>query len=628
MRTVSRLMPALVSLIALFLIAVGVSGQVFVGTPAPPQFAAQGQPSTKNGEWPHYNGRPERHPVLAARSDQRRELQQAGSRLALQDRQLRPVSRVQAGRDAADGQGRALHDRRHAAIGHRARREDRRADLVAQPARREARGRRAAAAVGPRRVVLDRRQRGRARHLRHDGLSARRAQREDGRADQLVRHQRHRRSEGRRGQGEQAADRSGDRRDRRPFDADHRQGRGDRRLVVPGRRRPSRPTTTRRAWSAPSTCGRASSSGSSTPFRDPASSATTRGRTTPGPSNGNVGVWTQITVDEELGLVYLPVETPTSDFYGGHRPGNNLFAESLVCVDLKTGQRKWHFQFVHHPVWNFDMSAAPILADINVDGRAIKAVAQLTKQGWVYVFDRVTGQPVWPIEERPVPQSDVPGEKTSPTQPHPTKPPAYARNFFKVPDDLIDFTPELRAQALKNLKRYKYSASRRSRRRFSATSTACSAHVGWRLDRDELAGRRLRSGDAHRLCAGAANTRRRDRSSPRLRDSRISGTSRASPGGRSWKSSGLATAAPPMRGAGPATSFRKRRPRRGRPPAAAGAARRLPTRWRPERAGTADPQAAVRHARGDRSGSRRDPLAECRTATRRTTSAITRRSKV
>src|SRR3954452_16690242 len=170
---------------------------------------------------------------------------------------------------------------------------------------------------------------------------------------------------------------------------------------------------------------------------------------------GNVGVWTQITVDEELGLVYLPVETPTSDFYGGHRPGNNLFAESLVCVDLKTGQRKWHFQLVHHPLWNYDMSSAPILADITVNGRAIKAVAVGGKQGALYVFDRVTGQPVWPIEERPVPQSDVPGEKTSPTQPFPTRPPAYARNYLKVPDDLIDFTPELRAQALQNIARYK-----------------------------------------------------------------------------------------------------------------------------------------------------------------------------
>ncbi len=171
--------------------------------------------------------------------------------------------------------------------------------------------------------------------------------------------------------------------------------------------------------------------------------------------NGNTGVWTQITVDEELGLVYLPVETPTSDYYGGHRPGNNLFAESLVCVDLKTGQRKWHFQLVHHPLWNYDMSSAAILADITVNGRAIKAVAVPGKQAFLFVFDRVTGQPVWPIEERPVPQSDVPGEKTSPTQPFPTKPPAYARNSLKVPDDLIDFTPELRAQALKNIARYK-----------------------------------------------------------------------------------------------------------------------------------------------------------------------------
>lgn len=175
--------------------------------------------------------------------------------------------------------------------------------------------------------------------------------------------------------------------------------------------------------------------------------------------NGNTGVWTQITVDEDLGLVYLPVETPTSDFYGGERPGNNLFAESLVCVDLKTGQRKWHFQLVHHPIWNFDISSAPILVDINVNGRAVKAVAQPSKQGFLYVFDRVTGQPVWPIEERPVPQSDVPGEKTSPTQPFPTKPPAYSRNFLKVPDDLIDFTPELRAQALDVLKRYKVGTS-------------------------------------------------------------------------------------------------------------------------------------------------------------------------
>ncbi len=175
--------------------------------------------------------------------------------------------------------------------------------------------------------------------------------------------------------------------------------------------------------------------------------------------NGNTGVWTQITADEELGLVYLPVETPSSDFYGGHRLGNNLFAESLVCVDLKTGQRKWHYQLVHHGIWNFDNSSAPLLMDISVDGRPIKAVALPSKLGWLYVFDRVTGQPVWPIEERPVPQSDIPGEKLSPTQPFPTKPPAYARNYLKVPDDLIDFTPELRAQALERLKHYKYEPS-------------------------------------------------------------------------------------------------------------------------------------------------------------------------
>src|SRR5499427_4785111 len=120
--------------------------------------------------------------------------------------------------------------------------------------------------------------------------------------------------------------------------------------------------------------------------------------------NGNTGVWTQITVDDELGLVYLPVETPTSDYYGGHRPGNNLVAESSVCVDLKTGQRKWYFQFVHHPIWNFDNSSAALLLDISVNGRAIKAVASPSKQAYLYVFDRVTGQPVWPIEERPVPQ--------------------------------------------------------------------------------------------------------------------------------------------------------------------------------------------------------------------------------
>jgi quinoprotein glucose dehydrogenase len=173
--------------------------------------------------------------------------------------------------------------------------------------------------------------------------------------------------------------------------------------------------------------------------------------------NGNVGVWSNITVDEDLGLVYLPVETPTSDYYGGHRPGNNLFAESLLAVDLKTGQRKWHFQFVHHPLWNFDMSSTPILADVTIDGRPRKVVAVPSKQAWLYVFDRVTGEPVWPIVEKPVPQSDVPGEKSAATQPHPPDSLRYARNVFKIPDDLIDWTPELRAAALERTKRYKWA---------------------------------------------------------------------------------------------------------------------------------------------------------------------------
>jgi quinoprotein glucose dehydrogenase len=170
--------------------------------------------------------------------------------------------------------------------------------------------------------------------------------------------------------------------------------------------------------------------------------------------NGNAGVWTEITADPDLGLVYLPVEDPTSDQYGGHRPGNNLFADSLVCVDLRTGQRKWHYQVVHHPMWDYDLSSAPILADITVNGRAIKAVALPSKEAFLYVFDRVTGQPVWPIEERPVPKGDVPGEWYSPTQPFPSKPPAYARQAITV-DELIDFTPELRAKALELVKMYR-----------------------------------------------------------------------------------------------------------------------------------------------------------------------------
>ncbi|HXB73038.1 MAG TPA: pyrroloquinoline quinone-dependent dehydrogenase [Candidatus Acidoferrales bacterium] len=169
---------------------------------------------------------------------------------------------------------------------------------------------------------------------------------------------------------------------------------------------------------------------------------------------GNTGVWTQISVDEQLGLVYLPVESPTGDYYGGHRPGNNLFGESLVCVDLKTGQRKWHYQLVHHPLWDMDISSGPLLADVNVGGRAVKAVAQPTKQGFLYVLDRVTGKPVWPIDEKPVEKGNVPGEWYSPTQPFPSKPPAYARNGVSV-NDLIDFTPALHDEAMTLVAKYK-----------------------------------------------------------------------------------------------------------------------------------------------------------------------------
>jgi len=163
-----------------------------------------------------------------------------------------------------------------------------------------------------------------------------------------------------------------------------------------------------------------------------------------------------MTVDEQLGLAYLPVESPTSDYYGGKRPGNNLFSESLVCVDLATGKRKWHFQFVHHPIWDHDMSSAPILADVKVDGKPRKVVAVPSKQAWLYVFDRATGEPIWPIEEKPVPAGDVPGEWYAPTQPHPPASLMYGRNALSGIDDLIDFTPELRAQAVKNLERYKW----------------------------------------------------------------------------------------------------------------------------------------------------------------------------
>lgn len=169
---------------------------------------------------------------------------------------------------------------------------------------------------------------------------------------------------------------------------------------------------------------------------------------------GNTGVWAQMSADEELGLAYLPTELPTHDYYGGFRPGNNLFSESLVAVDLKTGQRRWHYQLVHHGIWDMDIPAPPILADVTVNGRAVKVIAQPTKQAFLYVLNRVTGEPIWPIEERPVPKGDTPREWYSPTQPFPTKPPAYDGQGLSI-DDLIDFTPELRAEAVKLVSRYR-----------------------------------------------------------------------------------------------------------------------------------------------------------------------------
>ena len=169
--------------------------------------------------------------------------------------------------------------------------------------------------------------------------------------------------------------------------------------------------------------------------------------------SGMSNVWTMFSADLELGYVYLPTGAPTNDMYGGHRPGNNLYANSLVCVDAETGERVWHFQMVHHDLWDYDNNVAPILMDVTVDGREIRAVVQLTKQAMAYTFDRVTGEPVWPIVEREVPGSNTPGEWISPTQPFPTKPLPFDRHGIGI-DDLIDFTPELRAEAIEIVEPY------------------------------------------------------------------------------------------------------------------------------------------------------------------------------
>jgi quinoprotein glucose dehydrogenase len=173
---------------------------------------------------------------------------------------------------------------------------------------------------------------------------------------------------------------------------------------------------------------------------------------------GNAGNWAPITIDEQLNRVYLAIEDGTGDYYGGHRPGNNLFTASIVCVDLNTGKRYWHYQLVHHDIWDWDIPAPPVLMDITVAGKPIKAVAVITKQAWVYTFDRITGDPVWPIEERPVPAGKVPSEWYAPTQPHPSKPVPFDRQGI-TENDVVDWTPEIKAEALRVLSLHKHGPS-------------------------------------------------------------------------------------------------------------------------------------------------------------------------
>jgi quinoprotein glucose dehydrogenase len=171
--------------------------------------------------------------------------------------------------------------------------------------------------------------------------------------------------------------------------------------------------------------------------------------------SGNTNVWAMLSADDELGVVYLPTGTPTSDYYGGHRLGDNLFAESIVALDIETGERIWHFQAVHHGVWDYDFPAAPNLLDVTVDGRPIKAIAQVSKQGFTYVLDRLTGEPIWPIEERAVAtDTDLEGDVLSPTQPFPTKPPPFDYQGLNI-DDLVDFTPEIRAMAIEAVENFR-----------------------------------------------------------------------------------------------------------------------------------------------------------------------------
>ena len=168
---------------------------------------------------------------------------------------------------------------------------------------------------------------------------------------------------------------------------------------------------------------------------------------------GNMAAWASLTADEQLGYVYVPLTAPTASHYGGHRPGKNLYSDSIVCINVKDGKMVWYYQLIHHDLWEYDAATPPVLADLTVDGKKIKAVIASNKTSFLYVFDRTNGQPVWPIEERPVPKSTVPGEEAYPTQPFPTKPPPYDRQGFSEAD-LIDYTPELHKQALEIASHY------------------------------------------------------------------------------------------------------------------------------------------------------------------------------
>ena len=344
---------------------------------------------------------------------------------------------------------------------------------------------------------------------------------------------------------------------------------------------------------------------------------------------GNTGVWTQITVDEEAGLVYLPVETPTVDLYGGDRPGTNLFAESLVAVDLRTGVRKWHFQFVHHPLWDHDMSSAPLLADVTVDGKPRKVVAVPSKQSYLYVFDRLTGQPIWPMPETPVPASDVPGEKAWPTQPIPSKPPMYARAFLKK-DDLIDFTPEMRTQALENLKMYRWLETPYIPPVVPSATVRGAINVGNASGGTNWPGASVRSRAAYR-CSRRPTTRRL--AAPTCCRFRPIAATRATRPAAGEAAVRKRVSSPSSHGLGAAAALRKTAP--SRPPAEGAAAqvrlRRLALRQ--------DLLLAGSTSRGCPSSSRPTGCCRpstsiaasfrgrCRTARRRTTSGTTRHSR-